>query len=219
MVPLAASRAVVDLRPERLPALPEPCRSCLFWEESDAARGAADVPGEAQDAKQAWWQAAQLEWGVPGRAVFDGDRLVAYAVSMPVAQTPRARQFGVLAPPDSVLLATVWVEPARRGEGLGKLLVQSTLSAAVKRRARVVLAVGGRGPVGGGTCMVPEGFLLAHGFSVHREHPLHPVLRLELRQTVRDSVEQALAQVRRALTVVEGVPRTASSPSRGPVSA
>ena len=207
------SRRLVPLRPELLTQLPESCRACLFWEDADAPRGASEAqPAQAAAAKQARWQATELEWGAPGRAVYDGERLVGYAAHARAGGAPRVRRLGLVVPPDAMVLTTLWVAPDHRGHGIGRLLVQATLSAAVKQRARAVHAVGGRGSASPGSCVVPVEFLMHQGFAVQRDHPRYPLLRVDLRQTVRDTVEQALVQVRRALTVVEGVPRTAAGP-------
>jgi hypothetical protein len=64
---------------------------------------------------------------------------------------------------------------------------------------RAVEATGARMPTS--TCVLPEGFLRAVGFVVLHEHPRYPLLRLDLRQTVRwqDAMEQALERVRAVL--------------------
>ncbi|MBW3534929.1 MAG: polymer-forming cytoskeletal protein [Gemmatimonadetes bacterium] len=57
-----------DLAPEDLERLPPACRACTFWESATAPRGRS----ASEAAKIAWWQATQLEWGTPGKAVVVG---------------------------------------------------------------------------------------------------------------------------------------------------
>ena len=52
---------VRHLTPDLLAELPNTCRSCLFWEVIDAARGPETAdPDFAAKSKEAWWQAVEL---------------------------------------------------------------------------------------------------------------------------------------------------------------
>jgi GNAT superfamily N-acetyltransferase len=181
------------------------------------------VPETSAVAKQAWWQATQLEWGNPGLVVRDGDRVVAFAVYGPRSHFPRARTLGPTASDDALLLATLWVDDDERGTGVGELLVRRVLREAAQRGARAVeayarrepalVATAARGgadgsPVAPGGCVLPEGFLVAAGFGLHHDHHAFPLFRLDLRSTVRwhESVGQALSGVRTALGRRERVP-------------
>jgi GNAT superfamily N-acetyltransferase len=195
--------------------LPRMCRACVFWEVNRAPRGPRPDERVGRDAKEAWWQATQLEWGVPGRAIYVDDALVGYATFAPSEHFPRARQYG-LPSRDALLLATLWVDPEHRGHGFGTMLLQSMLRDVHKRGGRALEAYGARSASDlAAPCMIPETFLLARGFQVLREHQNRPLLRLDLRQTARwQEVSHALGEVITALARRERQPaRTPSRPA------
>jgi len=214
---------VRDLTPAVLDELPVPCRSCVFW-EVEGQRGGGDPPRQAALAKEAWWQATQLEWGAPGKAVYLEDTLAGFAVFAPAPHFPRTHRLGPAPSADALLLATLWVDPVHRGTGAATLLLQSLLRETLRRRARALECYGDRmgsldpsqaPPAEAGRCVLPEGFLLAAGFSVRSEHAMFPLLRLDLRQTVRwqESVGHALEGVVTALSRRERAPAPVRSPA------
>lgn len=194
-------RRARDLHIGDLPALPQPCRGCVRWERTGPT-GRAPAPQPV--AKEAWWQSSELEWGTPGKGLYDGDRLVGYALSAPAAAFPWTDRAFHAVSEDAVLLATLWIDPAYRSGGLGSVLLQAVLRDTHRRRQRAVEAYGVRStrPLPEGGCLLPEPFLLAAGFAVVREHYRHPLLRLDLNQRVRwqRSLGQALEGVRSALS-------------------
>ena len=201
------SRRVHDLSVESLEDLEAPCRDCIFWEVEGSSRGSSRG---GRIAKEAWWQATQLEWGSPGKGVYVDDRLVGYATFGPVQQFPQARRMGPTVSDDAMLLAALWIHPDHRDSTLARLLLQSALRETYRHGSKALEAFGSRMPAQRlANCLIPESFLLANGFSVFREHLTHPLLRLELRQTVRESVEH----------VVEGVLSVLSRRERAPVPA
>ncbi len=225
-------RRAVHVGPGELALLPAPCASCVFWEVDGAPEGGRDpAPATSAAAKQAWWQATQLEWGDPGLVVREGDRVVAFAVHGPRSHFPRARTLGPTASEDALLLATLWVDDDERGTGVGELLVRRVLREAAQRGARAVEAYARRGgdddrlgsfAHGGdarapGGCVLPEGFLVAAGFALHHDHHAFPLFRLDLRSTVRwhESVGQALSGVRLVLGRRERVPAPVRPASGG----
>lgn len=207
------SRRVHDLTLANLDHLPVACRACVFWEVRGAPRGPrpGKEPG-ARAGKEAWWQATQLEWGSPGKAAYVDDRLVGYAMFAPPAHFPQVRGLGHAPSEDALLLAALWVDPDQRDAGLARLLLQSVLRETHRRGARALEAFGGRAGDALGTCLVPEGFLLSNGFAVLHDHARHPLLRLDLRQTVRwqESMGHALEGVLGAIGRRERAP----APSR-----
>lgn len=170
-------------------------------------------------AKEAWWQATQLEWGTPGKAIYLDDHLVGYAWFGPSAHFPRARRLGPSVSEDALLLATLWVDQAYRDAGLATILLQSVLRDVHRHGVRALECYGDRasdavepaGPACGAHCVLPEGFLLRTGFTVRHEHHAFPLLRLDLRQTVRwqESVGHALEGVISALSRRERAPAPA----------
>ena len=187
------TRRTVPLRVDHLVDLPDAERACLFWQLGpvDRARLARD---ERAAEKQTWVSTVLREWGSCGRlAVVDG-RTVGYAVYAPTAWLPGARTLPTSpASPDAVVLATVWVDPASRHGGIGRLLVQGVARDLVERGHTALEAYGDtRGRTVG--CVLPAEFLGAVGFGTQRPHPTTPRLRMELRTALswKDEVEQAL---------------------------
>ena len=163
------SRKVVRLTLDHLEELHAPCRSCLFWELDPVRRERAqDVCAE----KDAWVSEVLREWGSCGRVVLVDDVPVGYAVYAPEAFVPGAAAFPT-APvsADAVLLTIVHVEPAYRGGGLGRMLVQGMASDLVKRGGIGAIEAFGDPRVGGGRCLLPMEFLGSVGFKTHRPHP------------------------------------------------
>jgi GNAT superfamily N-acetyltransferase len=202
------SRRVHDLTIGNLDDMPSECRSCVFWEVAAAPRGPSP---EGRQGKEAWLQATQLEWGAPGKVVYVDDLPVAYGLIAPGGHFPRARRLGHSPSEDALLLATLWVDPNLREAGLARVLLQALLREAHRHGARALEAYGVRAGPLPASCVLPEGFLLANGFTVLHEHTEHPLLRLDLRQTVRwqESVSHAVEGVMSALARRERAPAPA----------
>ena len=180
---------VRDLAPDRLDELPEPCRSCVFWEAAAAPPPSGDDV-DGRERKRAWWQATHLDWATPGKAAYDAGELIGYATFAPGGLLPRSRRLGG-ASDDALLLATLWVAPAYRGQGVATALLHAVLRDVRRHRARALEAFAARGGAAA-SCVVDEGFLLARGFVVQRAHVAFPLLRLDLRRTVWESLSEAV---------------------------
>lgn len=213
------TRRLRDLTLAALDDLPSACRSCVFWEVAGAPRGPMNDRASGRQRKEAWWQATQLDWGTPGKAVYSDGQLIGYASFAPGTHYPRALRLGG-ASDDALLLATLWVDPEYRQAGVAKLLLQSILRETHRRGSRALEAYASRSVTGNGSgeqrCVLDEEFLLANGFAVVREHPTTPLLRIDLRQTVRwqESLSSALEGVASALSRRERVPVPARSVAR-----
>lgn len=181
------SRKLAHLTPDTLSDLPDPCRTCLFWELDPVRRERA-----AGCEKLDWVSHVLLEWGSCGKVLYVDDVPVGFAIYAPAAFVPGADSFPT-APvsSDAVLLTTVYVDPA--GAGLGRVLIQAV--------AKDLLRRGGIGAIeafgGDRDCMVPTEFLQRVGFKTHRAHPVHPRMRLDLRSvlTWREEVESVLGKL------------------------
>ena len=185
---------------ELIEHLPTPCRTCLFWELADAPRGPQpNRAAEAAEAKLLYHRAVELDWGPPGLLVRSDGRTLAFATFVPAEQAHRTRRLGSVPSDDALVLTTMWVDPDVRGTGIASTLLHRVLRQAHDLGLRAVEATATRG--GDGPCLLPEAFLLASGFVVHHQHARHPLLRLDLRQTVRwqDAMEHALKGVRAVL--------------------
>ena len=152
---------------------------------------------EAEE-KAAWLSTMLREWGSVGRVVRVDDQVVGHLMWAPAVHLPGSAGFAT-APvsPDAVLLATGYVDPDFRGQGLGRVLVQSMAKELIRhggiRAVEAFADTRGRG----GSCTVPADFLLAVGFATHRAHPIHPRMRMELRSAVswRGELEAALEKL------------------------
>lgn len=186
-----------------------PCRSCLHW-ELDPVRRAAVEGQDQRTVKDAQLGEILREWGSCGRIALVDDRPVGWALYAPAALLPGA-QGHPTAPvsPDALLLTTVFVLPAARGGGLGRMLVQAVAADLVERGlvrpGRVAALEAFADTRGGGRCPgatgssrggagLPADFLAAVGFKTRRAHPTTPRMRMDLRSTVRwrEEVGQAL---------------------------
>lgn len=194
------SRKVVPLQAEALEQVPERCRVCLFW-ELGLARPAADfhsddLAGDPLVQKQAWCTAQVLAGDPPGRAVYVDGEMAAYALFAPSdAFAPRSGAVPVPSE-DALLLATMWVDPAHRDGGIGRLLVQAALKEAIRLDRRAVEAYGDR-RYREADCVMPATWLLHEGFEIQAEHPRYPLLRIDTRRTLRwtDALEHAVEEV------------------------
>ncbi|MGN4163865.1 GNAT family N-acetyltransferase, partial [Streptomyces sp. NEAU-PBA10] len=175
-------------------ALPARCRSCVFW-ELDPVRGEAAVrEGRAAAEKEAWISAVLLEWGSCGRIAYVDDVPAGFALYAPAAYVPRSLAFPTSpVAPDAVQLMTGWLLPEYRGQGLGRVLVQTVAKDLLRRDFKAIEAFGDA-RWRDAACLLPADHLLAVGFKTVRPHRRHPRLRLELRATLswKEDMEQAL---------------------------
>jgi GNAT superfamily N-acetyltransferase len=189
------SRKVARLTLDHLEELSAPCRSCLFWELDPVRRRRVT---DARAEKDAWVSEVLREWGSCGRVVLVDDVPVGYAVYAPEAFVPGAGAFPT-APvsTDAVLLTTVHVEPAHRGGGLARVLVQAMARDLVQRGGIAAVEAFGDPSGRGGRCLLPVDFLGSVGFKTHRPHPMAPRLRMDLRSAIswKDEVESALERI------------------------
>lgn len=220
---------------DHLPRLPGGSATCVFW-ELDPVRRRAARGHEAQE-KAAWVSRVLREWGSCGRVVLVDGEVVGHALWAPPAYVPGAAGFAS-APvsSDAVVLTELHVDPAHRGGGLGRLLVQGVAKDLVLGRAggrssvRAVEAFGTERTEGdlalGEECLVPTAFWLAVGFSTQRPHPRHPRMRMDLRTTLRlrEELEKGLERLLGPVTAhpqtqPQTAPRTTGSTQARPKAA
>jgi GNAT superfamily N-acetyltransferase len=189
------SRKVVRLTLDHLEEFAAPCRSCLFWELDPVRRERAS---EACAEKDAWVSEVLREWGSCGRVVLVDDVPAGYAIYAPEAFVPGAASVPT-APvsPDAVLLTSVHVEPAYRGGGLARMLVQGMARDLVQRGGIGAVEAFGDPSGRGGRCLLPVEFLGSVGFKTHRAHPTAPRLRMDLRAAItwKGEVESAFERL------------------------
>jgi GNAT superfamily N-acetyltransferase len=200
-----SGRELLSLTLDRLDDLPDPCRTCLFWELDPVLAHRAQVRGDSELDKESWVSAALLAWGSVGRIAYVDGSPAGYVTYAPAYLVPRATGFPT-APvsADAVLLMTAAVSPEHAGGGLGRMLVQAAAKDLNRRNIRAMEAFGRSGVLAAqpGGCVLPAQFLSAVGFKTVREHAMWPRMRLDLRtvqswrEDMEAAVERLLQQVR-----------------------
>jgi len=200
-----AGREVLSLTLDRVGDLPEPCSNCVFWELDPVLAARAMHEGDPELDKESWLSAALLEWGSVGRIAYVDDQPAGYLTYAPPRLVPRAAAFPT-APvgADAILLMTALIVPEFRGQGLGRMLVQSAAKDVMRRGIRAMEAFGQRRTSDNEErrCIVPADYLSAVGFKTVRDHRVYPRLRLDLRtalswrEDMEQVVERLIAQVR-----------------------
>jgi GNAT superfamily N-acetyltransferase len=195
------SRKVVRMTLDHLAELQAPCRTCVFWELDPVRRERVE---DHADEKEAWVSTVLRDWGSCGRVALVDDQPVGYAIYAPPAYVPGAGAFPTSpVSSDAVLLTAVYVDPAARGGGIGRMLVQGMARDLIERGGlQAVEAFGdtrGPGPFRPGSrqCVVPADFLSSVGFKTQRAHTTTPRMRMDLRTAVswRDEIEAALERL------------------------
>lgn len=204
--------------PADLAQLPGDCASCLRWERF-VDRGELDGDGRGTSGeadltrlKRRWWIEALASGSAAGMVVRGGLRATPEPASGsgPAAAAQPVAGYVTYAVPArtggaALTVLALHVDAGCRGVGLGRALVHAVAREAIRRpRVRAVEALAARGPagVGLGGCLAPLDFWLACGFTVVREHPTSPRVRLDVRALnawrsgVEDAVEQAWERVR-----------------------
>lgn len=197
--------------------LPGRCGQCVFWELGAAcpegvrpALPATSGPlSDPSTRKQAWISAQVQSGGSAGCVVSSGGEITAYALFAPSSAFARRGPLVPATSADSLHLATAYVRSSHRGVGLGRVLVHAAVREAIRTR-RTSIEVYGDRRFRERSGLLPLSWLLHEGFVVHTEHPRTPLLRLEVRRTVRwaASLEHALEEV------LGGVPRLVPEPAK-----
>ncbi|MGI8414839.1 MAG: GNAT family N-acetyltransferase [Nakamurella sp.] len=187
--------ALVPLSMSTIGLIPEPCRSCVFWELDSAAAEIADREGHAAFEKEVWLSGVMLTWGSAGLIVTVDDEPAGYALFAPPTTVPGAAAFpsGPVSP-DAVLLTAARIDARFAGHGLGSYLLTGVVQALTRRGVRAIEVFGREGhqPAGRGAasgrgaapsrrhCTVPADFARAVGFTEVKTHRKYPRLRFEL---------------------------------------
>lgn len=194
------SRRLANLTLDNLGDLRSTCRSCVFWEltPADGRRACAEGSGDLE--KEAWVSDTLLEWGCCGQLVYVDGVVAGHAFYAPPAYVPRASAFPTApASADAVLLMSAHIDPAERGGGLGRMLVQGVARDVSRRGIRAVEAFGRvcDDKDEHTACLPPVDYLRAVGFKTIRPHPSTPRLRLDIRSIVswREDVEAAVERL------------------------
>jgi GNAT superfamily N-acetyltransferase len=205
------TRKVERLTLDNLAELPGHCSSCVFWELDPVRR--EQVRGHEAEEKAAWVSGMLREWGSVGRVVRVDDVVVAHVLWAPSLYLPGSDCFAT-APvsTDAVLMAGAYVDPQYRGQGLGRVLVQSMAKDLINRGGIGAVETFGALRPRQDTCVLPADFLLGVGFRTHRGHQSYPRMRMDLKSTVTWREEFGSA-AERILGVVKSPVRPAPLPA------
>jgi GNAT superfamily N-acetyltransferase len=198
------TRRFKPLTPQRVNDLPAPCDCCTFWETAERLEPSCGH-GCERDATRQWVRTVRREWGDCGRVAYEDGEVLGFVKYAPGSFLPQTRHMPVGVPDaEAVLLACIHVAPGSRRHGLGGLLLQAALRDLAARGERVLeaYAVADR-DAAADSPMTSADFLLDHGFTVARPHPVYPLMRLELTTLAAwtDSLEAALAALQLPLRV------------------
>jgi GNAT superfamily N-acetyltransferase len=181
-------RRLLDVTLDNLSIAPPAVLDAVFWELD------VDSPVEPRFEKEEWFSSTLLEWGPCGKLIVDGDDAVGFTQYAPASLFPRLAEFrcgGVSS--DAIYLSYCFVEEGSRGRGMGTHLVRAVARELADRGYRAVEALGEVSWEG--SWVLPKGFLAANGFSVLRDDPRYPLMRLDLRAAVGPDEEAAAAAV------------------------
>jgi hypothetical protein len=160
---------------------------------------------ERRAARGEWLREVLDDWGTCGQVLLNGTReepvpvgLVTYA---PASYLPGLASLAT-APPsrDAVVMVDLVLEPGIAAAAGARMLVQHMARDLVLRQVVAIeaFADGSRSAARGAQgCAHPVGLLTQLGFTVHRDHPRTPRMRMDLRTalTWRDEVENAIERV------------------------
>jgi GNAT superfamily N-acetyltransferase len=218
------ARKVERLTLDNLADLPGHCSSCTFWEFDPVRRD--KIRGHEAEEKAAWLSAMLRDWGSVGRVISVDGRPAGHLIWAPALHLPGGDGFAT-APvsTDAVLLGSTYVDPAFRGQGLGRVLIQSMAKDLIRHGGVGAVETFGANRPRDGICVLPADFLLAVGFKTHRPHPRYPRMRMDLRTTVtwREEFETAAGKLlgvvkrpaRQPAPAPGGAPRNGSDPAVG----
>lgn len=197
--------------------LPQRCCACHYWQMG------SDEKDDASVNLSGWISRVSREWGAHGRSLQEDGVTVGFIQVAPVKYFPRACTYPWRVSSDAVFLSCIYVCPEARGRGVGKALVQAALAELARRKSRAVetfATVRGEdgaaapgddeaGAPGNKHAGAPVDFWLKNGFYVHRDHPKHPLMRLDVESTKswQESLGSILSRV--------GTPAPAPAPKPG----
>jgi GNAT superfamily N-acetyltransferase len=211
------ARRIERLNLDNLARLPGDCATCTFWEFDPVRRD--QIRGHEAEEKAAWVSSMLREWGSVGRVVSVDDRLVGHLIWAPAPHLPGSTGFATApASPDAVLLASAYVDPEYRDQGLARILVQAMAKDLIQRGGVGAIEAFGALRPDADACVLPADFLLSVGFKTHRPHQAYPRMRMDLRTTItwREEIESAVEKLLGAVGGKRTEPRPVHPTPRSP---
>lgn len=193
------TRRLVPLGSADIARVDHVCAGCLYWESATPQEVVCGSTCDV-DAQREWFRRVHREWGECGRAAYAGDEVLGFIKYAPVEYFPQTMHLPTWAPDrDSPLIACLHIRDDARRHGLGRLLLQAALRDLHGRRERRVYAYALARPADMRVMpLVGMEFLLRHGFTVERPHPVYPLMRLDLRSlaVITENLEAVLESLR-----------------------
>lgn len=169
----------------RLDAIPQPCRTCLYWE----------APGEYQNdngdeeailKKQEWFTETLDEFGNCAFLAYDHGDVIGYAQYAPVdrflniAKYPAASTlYDANTEEETIFLSCLFIpNEENRGKGVGSALLNKIIENLRFRGYNLLVTFARRKNPNN-----PSGsleFLKKNGFKIEEDHPTYPLLSLDL---------------------------------------
>jgi len=159
---------------------PYSCKYCFYWELPSANKDMEDNRASKMMAKKlAWLQHVQTNFGDCGIMLYVNEKAIAYAEYAPVRFLPNTINYPIPPTPDAVIIACLFVfDAAYRGQGFGTVLLNAVIENLENRGVRAIEAIARKSsannPAG------PFELYLKNGFTIYKDDPEFPLMRLEL---------------------------------------
>lgn len=170
--------------------IPEPCRSCVYWEFPEDFEKAKEEKTESrkklefEGKKRGWFVKTVKEFGTCGKIAYCDGRPVAYAQFAPSEVLPNTAHYESQPVGKSeegvVFLSCLYIANGElRGKGLGKALLENIIEDLRRRGFKVIETFARKGnsdnPSG------PLEFYIKKGFAVKDQtNPEFPLVRISL---------------------------------------
>ncbi len=114
----------------------------------------------------------------------NGQLCIGYLILVPAVHLPRRGAYlNTSVSPDAGVVMSLRVLDGFTGQGIGRQLIQGAAALAVRCRVPALETIGSYGQA---TCgALPVSWLESVGFTIARNHPLTPRLRMDLATTLR----------------------------------
>ncbi|MDO8886850.1 GNAT family N-acetyltransferase [Candidatus Oleimmundimicrobium sp.] len=172
------ARRIMTVSNANLKDIPEPCRSCSYWESSFS-----DKKTSSGSLKKEWFAAVSRNFGDCGKLIYVNGRPVAYSQYAPPFYFSKIKNY-TAAPlsGDAIFLSCLFVAPAYRGKGYGKDILIEIVKSLSKKGFKALETFGNKGSKGKPSASYE--FYLKNGFYVIRDNEKFPLMRLDFKSVV-----------------------------------
>lgn len=177
-------RKIVPLSFANIGDLPPICLNCTYWESAERL---SPKCGAATDrvAKEAWIDQTTETWGECGHLLYLGSDMVAHALYGPATSFPQTAHFAAgPVSADAVFLSCLLVREDARQHGVAKTLLQAIEKSLYCRHVKAIEALAKTSGLDNLSALGPVEFYLKNGFYIKHDHPLYPLVRLDLKTAI-----------------------------------